>query len=227
MSNNYNNSNIYCFAIFQIEIMPKIIAFYSPTNNILMNDVKTVFSHRNFNMSTSFSSFEHDGYAWNLIMDNNSIFFLIITKINYSKRLIMLCFEELQIQYNAKQINTNQNIKDLQFNNNLLSILKKLYAKYNDPKSFDSISKVTDKLEQTKDIMHENIDVALENCVKLETIELKSEELQQSAGIFKYNAKHLKNKMWWKNIKMKLIIGSIIVVILLIIILTAVYSSKS
>ncbi len=119
--------------------------------------MKTVFLHRNFNMSTSFSLFEYIGYAWNLIMDNNSIFFFKITKINYSKKLIMVCFEELQIQYYAKQINTNQNVKDLQFNNNLLLIFKKLYAKYNDSFNdffiFDSFSKVTEKIEQFKDII--------------------------------------------------------------------------
>ena len=27
------------------------------------------------------------------------------------------------------------------------------------------------------------------------------EELQQQAGVFKRNANELKNKMWWKNIK--------------------------
>lgn len=228
MSINYNNENICCFAIFQTEIIPRIFAFYSPTNNVKLDDVKTVFSHKNFNYSTtSYGSFERDGYIWNFIMDNNLTYFLIVIKTNYSKRLVMLCFEELQIQYNAKQLNINQNIKDLQFNNNLLSVLKKLYEKYNNPQSFDGISKINKKLEKTKDIMHENIETALDNCVKLETIELKTEELQQSAGIFRFNAKQLKNKMWWKNIKMKLIIGSIISIILIIIILICVYTTKS
>ena len=44
------------------------------------------------------------------------------------------------------------------------------------------------------------------------------EELQQQAGVFKRNATDLKNKMWWKNMKMKLIIGFIVLAILGIII---------
>lgn len=56
---------------------------------------------------------------------------------------------------------------------------------------------------------------------------LFSEELQQQAGVFKRNANELKKKMWWKNIKMKLIIGFIILAILGIIIGVAVAMSKS
>ena len=30
---------------------------------------------------------------------------------------------------------------------------------------------------------------------------MKTEELQQQAGVFKRNANELKKKMWWKNIR--------------------------
>ena len=75
--------------------------------------------------------------------------------------------------------------------------------------------------------MHDNINLALENTTKLETIELKSEELQQSAGIFKKNATDLRKKMWWKNFKMKAALFLIIAAILSIIIAVAVYVSKN
>ena len=66
--------------------------------------------------------------------------------------------------------------------------------------------------------MHENINVILENTVQLETIEEKTEVLSQGAFIFKRSATELKNKIWWKNLKFKLIIITIIFIILIIII---------
>lgn len=43
---------------------------------------------------------------------------------------------------------------------------------------------------------------------------LFSEDLQQQAGVFKKNAHDLKKRMWWKNLKMKLILGGVIIVII-------------
>jgi hypothetical protein len=89
------------------------------------------------------------------------------------------------------------------------------------------IAAVHKKVEAVKLVMQENVEIALQNCVKLERIEQQAEELQQSAGIFSDGARRLKNKMWWKNIRMKLIIGLIILAILGIIIGVIVAESKA
>ena len=91
----------------------------------------------------------------------------------------------------------------------------------------NKVAEVKYKVNQVRDIMHDNINLALENTTKLETIELKSEELQQSAGIFKKNASDLRKKMWWKNFKMKAALFLIVASILSIIIAVAVYVSKN
>ena len=114
------------------------------------------------------------------------------------------------------------------------------------------------KVESVKLQMQDNIQQALENCVKLEKIEndaglfsfpsvslnflsavcrreklegggggwitcvnarLSSANLQASAGIFRQQAKSLKSKMWWKNLKMKLCIAAIVIIILVVIII--------
>ncbi len=77
---------------------------------------------------------------------------------------------------------------------------------------------VKQKVENVKDVMHENIDVALKNCIKLETIELKAEEMEQQASIFKRHTTELRKKMWWKNMKMKLCFAFIILIIIAIIV---------
>ena len=74
--------------------------------------------------------------------------------------------------------------------------------------------------------MQDNVNVALQNCVKLESIESVAEELQQQAGVFKRSANDLRKKMWWKNMRMKLIIGVLILAVLGIIIGVAVSYSQ-
>lgn len=79
------------------------------------------------------------------------------------------------------------------------------------------------KVNEVKNIMHENIEKATENCVKLESIDRTAEDLMKEAGVFQINAKKLKNKLWWKNIKIW-VISAIGVIIVLGIIIAIVMS---
>ncbi len=91
----------------------------------------------------------------------------------------------------------------------------------------NKLNEVKYKVNIVKDVMHDNINLALENTTKLETIEVQSEELQQVAGIFRLNATNLRKKMWWKNFKMKAAIFFIFASILSIIIGIGVYIDKN
>ena len=81
---------------------------------------------------------------------------------------------------------------------------------------------VKTNVDAVKLVLRDNIDVALQNCVRLVAIEMQAEELQQQAAVFERGTKTLKNKMWWKNMKMKIVIGVLILCVLGIIIGVAV-----
>jgi len=74
----------------------------------------------------------------------------------------------------------------------------------------NKVTEVNQQLDKVKVIMHDNIDIALQNCAKLENMEIKSEELLQQAGVFKTQTKELTNKLWWKNMRGKLILSFIV-----------------
>ena len=86
--------------------------------------------------------------------------------------------------------------------------------KYDDLASVDRMASVNKKVDTVKLVMQENVDMALQNCVKLEHIERAAEELQQQAGVFKHNAKELKKKMWWKKTKMQLLVAFLVLAVL-------------
>lgn len=50
-------------------------------------------------------------------------------------------------------------------------MLQKICAKYDNLAEVDKLASVTRKVETVKLVMQENVDLALKNCVKLETIE--------------------------------------------------------
>jgi hypothetical protein len=96
--------------------------------------------------------------------------------------------------------------------------------RYDNLNEVDKLAAVTSKVESVKLVMQDNVEIALQNCVRLESIEKAAEELQQQAGVFKRSAHDLRKKMWWKNLKMKLILAFVILIVLAAIIIpTAVF----
>ena len=79
--------------------------------------------------------------------------------------------------------------------------MQKICQKYDNLNEVDKLASVSLKVDSVKLVMQDNVDMALKNCVKLESIEQAAEQLQQQAGVFKRNAHELKKRMWWKNLK--------------------------
>lgn len=163
-------------------------------------------------------SFTVGQMAWHLISDESEIIYILICQLNYPQRCAHMCLEELQRTFIAKAGDKATTAKDRALDRSCSSLLQKICQKYDNLTEVDKLAAVAKKVDSVKLVMQENVDIALQNCVKLESIERAAEELQQQAGVFKRTATDLKKKLWWRNIKMKLIIAAIILVILGIII---------
>jgi len=181
--------------------------------------VRQVLEQPNMNMSPGkHYSFTVAQYSWHLIADEQGIIYILISDIKYPQRTAHMCLEQLQRGFLEKVGDKATTAKDRSLDKTCNALLLKLCQKYDNLAEVDKLAAVSKKVDTVKLVMQENVDLALQNCVKLEHIEKAAEELQQQAGVFKRNANELKKKMWWKNMKMKLIIGAIVLVILGIII---------
>lgn len=97
----------------------------------------------------------------------------------------------------------------------------------NRDQSKEKLIKVQGQVDTLKTKTHQNIVAVMERGVKIDDLTIKSEQLQQDSGVFQRGAKQLKDKMWWKNIKMKLMIVGIIAIVLTILITVIVLSAKN
>uniref|UniRef100_A0A8D2NN08 V-SNARE coiled-coil homology domain-containing protein n=1 Tax=Zosterops lateralis melanops TaxID=1220523 RepID=A0A8D2NN08_ZOSLA len=67
------------------------------------------------------------------------------------------------------------------------------------------------------DIMCVNVDKVLQRDEKLSELDDRADALQAGASVFESSAAKLKNKYWWKNCKMMIImgvIGALVVVVI-------------
>uniref|UniRef100_A0A9J8A3Z8 Vesicle-associated membrane protein 4 n=1 Tax=Cyprinus carpio carpio TaxID=630221 RepID=A0A9J8A3Z8_CYPCA len=82
----------------------------------------------------------------------------------------------------------------------------------------DKIRQVQSQVDEVIDVMQENISKVIERGERLDELQDKSESLSDNASAFSSRAKHLHRRMWWKDMKMKMIIALVVVILLLIII---------
>ena len=156
--------------------------------------------------------------AWN-IMETGAIVYVIATVETYPARVALQCLNETARMFTARVQESWRTCREGGLQDPSDKLLKAMCEKYDNLAEMDKLSSTLAKVDAVKLQMQDNIQQALENCLKLEKISKDAEDLQASAGLFRSQAKNLKDVMWWKNLKMKLMIACIVITILLVIIL--------
>lgn len=75
------------------------------------------------------------------------------------------------------------------------------------PQGSDKVTAVQDRLDQVKDVMVQNIDHILERGEKLELLVDKTDQLQTQAFEFQSTSRKLRQKMFWRKVKMYIAFG--------------------
>ncbi len=134
--------------------------------------------------------------------DELSLIYILICDNDYPQRCAHSCLEDLKAQFCGKvDGHKATTAREGAYDRTCSKTFENICTKYDDLNNVDKLSALSKKVDSVKLTMQANVDMALKNCVKLESIEQQAEELQQQAGVFKKNANELKNKLWWKNIK--------------------------
>lgn len=210
---------LHCISIVDIQQKPTFIGKYLTNANYSADTITDILEGEDLNIEIGAShAFEYDGLKYLMHFINSTELICIVSTKTYKSRLLAQLVIDIKTQYTSPQFSGKKTY----------TYLKSLGDKYNDPSTIDLISRVQKKTEEVKSVMHQNIEMALQNCVKLEDLELRAQELQQNAGLFRTDTKKLNWKMWWKNMRMKIYLALIILTILGIMtgILCAIYPPK-
>ncbi|KAL8108611.1 hypothetical protein AgCh_024905 [Apium graveolens] len=88
------------------------------------------------------------------------------------------------------------------------------------PEEISKLSKVKAQVSEVKGVMMENIEKVLDRGEKIELLVDKTENLHQQAQDFRTAGTQIRRKMWFQNMKIKLIVLGILIALILIIILS-------
>lgn len=94
--------------------------------------------------------------------------------------------------------------------------LKKLMVEYGTTKAGkdDAISNVQSEIDNVRGIMTENIERVLERGERIDLLVDKTDRLGGSASEFRIRSRGLRRKMWWKNVKLMVLLTIVVIFLL-------------
>ncbi|UJR26311.1 hypothetical protein I4U23_007649 [Adineta vaga] len=82
------------------------------------------------------------------------------------------------------------------------------------------------QVNDVTEIMRNNIRLGLERGANLDDLEIKAEDLSNTSNEFAHSAHRVRQKFWWQNVQMWIIIGLIATVIIVLIIVLSVLAAQ-
>jgi vesicle-associated membrane protein 7 len=92
------------------------------------------------------------------------------------------------------------------------------------PEELSKVAAVQKQVDEVKSIMVDNIERVLERGEKIELLVDKTDNLRFQADRFHKTGRSLRSKMWWQNMKVKLLILVIVILIAVIIFASVCFS---
>ncbi|KAL2336714.1 hypothetical protein Fmac_011160 [Flemingia macrophylla] len=88
------------------------------------------------------------------------------------------------------------------------------------PEEVSKLAKVKAQVSEVQQVMRANIDQVLDRQVKIDVLMGQTEDLRNRAEDFRVTGDQIRRKMWYQNMKIKLIILGILIAFILIIVLS-------
>ncbi|GAA96126.1 hypothetical protein E5Q_02787 [Mixia osmundae IAM 14324] len=87
-------------------------------------------------------------------------------------------------------------------------------------------AEIQGQIDDTVNIMRENITKVNERGERLDSLQDKTDNLAVSAQGFRRGANRVRKAMWWKDMKMRLLIGAGLIILIIVIVVPIVVKNK-
>ena len=145
-------------------------------------------------------------------INSQDIFYLVLGDKNINERDAFALMDYIQNEKIPLLIDKSTQQLNLSGRQQLKTVIEKFFENNN-----NKLNDINLELEDTKNIMKNNIKDMTKNIDEIENMEGKAVQIKENADLFNKNANNLKKAAWWANCKWTIIL--ILVVILLLIII--------
>ncbi|PSN30380.1 Vesicle-associated membrane protein 7 [Blattella germanica] len=164
-------------------------------------------------------TYSHGSYLFHYICENR-IIYMCITDDEFERSRAFLYLSEIKKRFQTNYGSRAETALAYAMNTEFSQVLANEMKHYSESREIDTISRVRGELDDLKNIMVKNIDNVTMRGERLELLVNKTENLSSNSVTFRKTSRNLARSMFWKNVKLYVIIGVVITVIIYIIVCT-------
>ncbi|OIT06329.1 PREDICTED: putative vesicle-associated membrane protein 726 [Nicotiana attenuata] len=166
-------------------------------------------------------SYNCDGHTFNFLSDNGFTYCVVATE-SAGREIPIAFLDRVKDDFSKRYAGGKAATASAKSLNREFGSKLKEHMKYcvDHPEEISKLSKVKAQVSEVKGVMMENIEKVLDRGEKIELLVDKTENLRSQAQDFRQQGTKIRRKMWYENMKIKLIVLAIIIIIMLIIILS-------
>ncbi|KAK4725902.1 hypothetical protein R3W88_030819 [Solanum pinnatisectum] len=166
-------------------------------------------------------SYNCDDHTFNFLSDNGFTYCVVATE-SAGREIPLAFLDRVKNDFSKKYAGGKAATASAKSLNREFGSKLKEHMKYccDHPEEISKLSKVKAQVSEVKGVMMENIEKVLDRGEKIELLVDKTDNLRSQAQDFRQQGTKIRRKMWYENMKIKLVVFAIILVLILIIILS-------
>lgn len=157
-----------------------------------------------------------DHHTFNYLADAGYVY-LVVADEEFGRQIPFACLDRIRDEFKATYGGRVQDAIAHSLDRSFGPKLKEHmdYCTQN-PDKISKVTRVQQQVSEVKEIMMDNIEKVLDRGEKIELLVDKTENLRFQADNFHRTGRALRRRMWWQNLKMKLMMGGAVLAIIIV-----------
>ncbi|KAK7373679.1 hypothetical protein VNO80_07095 [Phaseolus coccineus] len=166
-------------------------------------------------------TYNADAHTFNYLTDNGFTYCVVAVE-SVGRQLAMAFLERIKDDFSKRYGGGKATTATSKSLNKEFGPKLKEHMQYcvEHPEEVSKLAKVKAQVSEVQQVMRANIDQVLDRQVKIDVLVGQTEDLRNQSEDFRRQGGQLRRKMWYQNMKIKLIVLAIIIAIILIIVLS-------
>lgn len=157
-------------------------------------------------------TYSHGSYLFHYITEDR-IIFLCISDDEFERCKAFLFLNEIKKKFQATYGSAHaHSALPYAMNNEFSKILAGQMKHFSEARNMDAIGILQTQVEDVKNIMVQNIDTLATRGERLELLVNKTENLSEASITFRKSSRNLSRSLFWKNVKIYVVVGVIILI---------------